>query len=92
MEKQYEEVLSNFCDHGDIGKLSLQVFTLKSFPSCIKVSFLMLGDDWCVEEVSQAIITWVKSNVDFADPILRYCVNFCKIQQCICHFIIIFRL
>jgi len=34
----------------------------------------MLGDDWCVEEVSQAIITWVKSNVDFADPILRYTV------------------
>ncbi|KAI9565494.1 hypothetical protein GHT06_009286 [Daphnia sinensis] len=29
-----------------------------------------IGDDWCSEEVVQAILTWIKTNIEFDDPIL----------------------
>ena len=29
-----------------------------------------IGDDWCGEEVVQAILTWIKSNIEFDDSIL----------------------
>lgn len=29
-----------------------------------------VGEDWCSEEVIQAILTWIKSNIEVDDPIL----------------------
>ena len=29
-----------------------------------------LGDEWCGEEVIQAMIIWIKSNIEFDEPIL----------------------
>jgi hypothetical protein len=68
MEKKYEEDLENFCDHGDVGDDWLVIFKhgfirrLYYFTS--HTSFR------CGDEVVQAILTWVKSNIESDDPIL----------------------
>lgn len=29
-----------------------------------------IGDDWCGDDVVQAILTWIKSNIEYDDPVL----------------------
>lgn len=85
MDKKYEEDWKNFCDHGDIGDDWLVlIFKLEKF-SKRDVCFLYAWLIRCSEEVVQAILTWIKTNIEFDDPILDIgCGNAAFIFQMVC--------